>query len=318
MSALFLNHNVINCGVYQYGKRLNQILQKDIEHKYIYKEITSYEEYHSIICEFDNVCAIIYNYHLATMPWLNDTNIQHRVKNIGISHECPEHLFDIVCDLDPSQQPASNRFILPRPIYENVDEVILSSPTPNGNIESFIYSFTDSNIPIFGSFGFGFKNKGFDKIVTLVNEQYDNAVIKFVIPIANFDPDPYTIHKMYDSCIQANIKEGINLIITHEFLSDSDILRFLKSNTINLFMYDELHGRGISSAIDYALSVNRPIGISNSHMFRHIYSDDFCVYKNTIEECITKSEPHVNKLREAYSNDNVISTFKSIFESLVI
>lgn len=315
MSFLFLNHCVQNCGVYQYGKRLNEILQKEKDITYIYKEISTYDEYHNVITEYNNVCAVIYNYHPSTMWWLNYMNIQRRVKNIGIPHECSEYLFDIICDLDPTTLTTANRFTLPRPIYENVDEIILE-PTTNANIESFIYSYTDTNIPIFGSFGFGFDNKGFDKIVKIVNEQYDVAIIKFVIPIAHFDPDPYTIHKMRESCINSNQKPGIVLMICHEFFSDADLLKFLKSNTMNIFMYDELHGRGISSTIDYALSVKQPIGISNSYMFRHIYSHDICLYKNPITYCMKNSKYYIEKYTQLYSNENIRCVFKKIFTSL--
>ena len=39
-------------------------------------------------------------------------------------------------------------------------------------------------------------------------------------------------------------------------------------------MYDSMVGRGISSTIDYALSVKKPLGISDSYMFRNIYDGD--------------------------------------------
>ena len=35
-------------------------------------------------------------------------------------------------------------------------------------------------------------------------------------------------------------------------------LYFLKSNSMNIFLYDTMVGRGTSSVIDYALSVNTP------------------------------------------------------------
>jgi hypothetical protein len=60
-------------------------------------------------------------------------------------------------------------------------------------------------------------------------------------------------------CFQKNIKPGILLLITHDFFSTNEILTFLQSNTMNIFLYDQMHGRGISSAIDYAISVKKPI-----------------------------------------------------------
>lgn len=316
-NILFLNHKIENCGVYQYGKRLIEILFKDNETNYIYKEIDSYNEYFNAVKETPAIKAIVYNYHASTMDWLNETNIQRSVKNIGIPHECPEqeYLFDIICNIDPNASESFNRFSLPRPIYENVEEITKIATTNESN-DKFINKYTDTNIPIFGSFGFGFDNKGFDKIIKIVNEQYDNAIVKFVIPVAHFDPNPNRIHEMRNLCIKSNKKQGTILMITHNFFSTSDILKFLKSNTMNIFLYDKMDGRGISSTIDYAISVKKPLGISDSYMFRNIYSDDICLYKKNINYCIHNSSNYLEKFLEEYSNVNIINKFFKIFQSI--
>lgn len=312
MNILFLNHKIENCGVYQYGKRLFEILEKDNEINYIYKEIDSYEEYKAFLEKNQNISSIIYNYNNSTMNWLNKLNIQKKVKNIGLLHESHDNFFDIHCNLDPNApEDLCNLFSIPRPIYENIENII-KTPIQKDSVSEFIQKYTDSDIPIFGSFGFGFENKGFHNIVKMVNEQYDIAVIKFVIPIAHYDPDPSTIYRMRDYCLNANYKPGIILMITHEFFSTTDILKFLYSNTMNIFLYDFMNGRGISSAIDYAISVKKPIAISDSFMFRNIYSDDICLYKNTIEYCINNSEDYLKQFHEKYSHENVISCFRKI------
>ena len=73
------------------------ILKNSQNIEYIYKEIDCLHEYHQCINENQSIDFIVYNYHTATMNWLNNENIQRIVKNIGIPHESPEHLFDIVC-----------------------------------------------------------------------------------------------------------------------------------------------------------------------------------------------------------------------------
>jgi hypothetical protein len=315
MNVLFFNHKIINCGVYQYGIRVIEILQKDLEVNYIYNQIDCVEEYNKAISENDNIQAIIYNYHSTTMSWLNSSNIQKKVKNIGIVHESPEDLFDIVCDIDPDAPESYTHFSLPRPIYENIEEII-SIPTENDVINEFINKYTDTEIPIFGSFGFGFNSKGFDKIIKFVNEQYDNAVIKLVIPISYYDPDPNTINRMIHLCHTSNYKPGIHLIIITDFFTTSDILKFLNSNTMNIFLYDRLQGRGISSTIDYALSVKKPLAISDSYMFRNIYSDKICLYKNTINDCLQVSSEYCSIYLKKYSNKLFIEKFKNILLNL--
>lgn len=308
MNVLFLNHSKQQCGVYQYGKRLYEILQKT--GKYAYAEIEKVEDYQRAILQYSPK-TILYNYHQSTMPWLNRHTIQHDVMNIGIPHESPENLFDLVCDIDPTAKDSVSRFSIPRPIYENVD-TLLDQYTPSPNIKAFI-DYSEKGVPVFGSFGFGFLNKGFYRLVQLIDATYEAAIIKLIIPGAHFDPNrESTQDTMKKICESIPRKSSIKLLITHEFVSNEDILLFLRSNTMNLFLYDKLEGRGISSTIDYALSVNTPFAISDSDMFRHIYSDDICVYKTPIRDCLKNSRAHCERFLETYSHKALIAKFDKI------
>lgn len=319
VTILFLNHKVQQCGVYQYGLRLYNILKASPTVKYKYIEIATLYDYVQVIKQNPGYQAIIYNYHALTMPWLNTNIIQHKVKNIGIPHESPSSLFDITLSIDDSKPESISNYHLPRPLYEDVDKLLeeSSSMTPSSTSQ-FISEFQDQapEIPIFGSFGFGFQFKGFHNIVKLVNEHYDNAVIKFVVPVAHYDPiNNVTNTLLHNACVAENKKPGIKLMITHDFFSNEDILRFLKSNTVNIFMYDNLSHRSISSVIDYALSVQKPLVISNSHMFRHIYDDSICVLRTPIQQCITNSVSYCAKFLDLYSNERMISKVDSVISS---
>ena len=312
---LFLNHSIKNCGVYQYGKRVYDIIKATDNIHYIYKELNSLQEYKSLISE-NKIDAIIYNYHMSTMTWLNSETIQKKVKNIGIHHEnSPPTIFDIICDTNPGALENVTNISLPRPIFENI-EALVKSKSSSPEVDAFINAYQNASIPIFGSFGFGFENKGFDKAVKLINLMYDNAVIKFVIPVAHFDPNTQTAINMKKKCLQANLKEGVKIMITHDFFSTDDILRFLGSNTMNIFLYDTINARGISSVIDYAISVKKPIGISDSYMFRNIYNDSICLYNVSIEECLENSTQYCKQFLEKYSHANMIKAFKKVIEQL--
>ena len=302
MEILFLNSKIKNCGIYQYGLRLFDIL-KDTKN-YSYYEIDSLDEYNNIISDYK---IIIYNYHLSTMPWLNINTIQKNIINISISHESDFSFFDMNLDINPDGINP-----LPRPIFEDVDKILSDYVLSSETIKDFI-NYSEKDIPIFGSFGFGFENKGFDKIILNVNEQYDEAIIKFVIPDAFFNPNiQYTVNNI---CKNLNIKQGIKIMFIHEFFTTNDLLYFLRSNTMNIFMYDEMRGRGISSTIDYALSVKKPLGISNSYMFRHIYSDQICLYKTSIKECINNSVNYCSQFLDKYSHKNIIETFENLIKN---
>jgi hypothetical protein len=264
----------------------------------------------------ENIDAIIYNYHASTMTWLNSENIQKKVRNIGIPHESPEHLFDIICNIDPTAPEGLNRVSLSRPVYENVDELLTNYIPTTQSIKEFI-EYSEEGVPIFGSFGFGFSFKGFDKIITIINEQFDMAIIKFIIPGAYFDGNSdNTNNNIKKICESIPKKSTIKLMITHDFYCNEDILYFLKSNTMNIFLYDKLEDRGISSVLDYALSVKTPFGISNSSMFRHIYADEVCLYNTSVNECMNYSKKTYNNFLIENSNNNLINKFKYIIQTI--
>lgn len=319
MNILFLNHKVKQCGVYQYGLRFHEILNQSNIHTYIYCEVANITEYYDAINTYKDCHTILYNYHSSTMPWLRANTIQKKVKNIAIVHESPGHIFDIVLSLNPESQL---EHYLPRPIYENVPDLLRANPISTQVISEFIMTPTldneINNTPIFGSFGFGFEFKGFDKIVELINKNYDTAIIKFVIPTAFFDPHAQTRYTaLYNQCIAKNTKPGIKVYITNEFFTNTDLLHFLSSNTANIFLYDMLHGRSISSAVDYALSVKKPLIISDSCMFRHIYKDSICPYKTPIRECIANSLTLVNTYCDKFSNINLINKINNIMSQII-
>lgn len=309
MNILFLNSKHVQCGIYQYGKRVCDILKNTENVNYMYHELNSVKEYYKVLNDTlkQNIIlhCIVYNYHGNTMEWLNSNVIQKRIKNIGIYHEGPiySNTFNYVIDIKNVEKTK----YIPRPIYENIEEIV-NNPI---NSNDFIKSYQDSGIPIFGSFGFGFNSKGFEKIVQLINMQYDNAIIKLVIPIAHFDISPQT-NTIIEKCKKNNIKSGIILLITTDFFTNEQIVTFLHSNTMNIFMYDILNGKGLSSSIDYALSAKKPIGISNSDMFKHIYRDDICIYNVSVEECMNNYAKYSDELLEKNSNERLRTKFLEI------
>lgn len=306
MNILFLNHKIIKCGVYQYGLRLSEIIKKSKNMNFIYKEVDSIDEYISLLTSLQNIKCIFYNFHSVTMSWLNYNNIQKTVKNIGIMHESNFYGFDLYIDIGNM-----NNYI-PRPIFENTDELLLNYEPSTLNIKQFI-EYTEKNSLIIGSFGFGFDNKGFDKIIRMVNEQYDNAIIiKIIMPSPHFDHPVSHFEKIKNACYSLNIKQNIKLMISRDFVETEDLLLFLKSNTINIFLYDKMYNRGLSSVIDYAISVKKPIGISDSDMFRHIYSDEICLYKKSIQYCIDNSQTYCENIYELNSNEKLINKIEEI------
>jgi hypothetical protein len=308
MIVLFLNHKLKKCGVYQYGTRLFDILSKSSENTYVFKEVENYNEYISILNNI-HYDAILYNYHPHIMGWLNNHTIQKRTKNIGLQHDLTENdLFDTTLRLDTTLPERPNRYNIPRPIFENVDKMLENYTPSTERIKQFI-QFSEPNVPVFGSFGFGFRRKGFVQMVQLINHQYDSAIIKLVMPHADTVPSDRGI---VEECCHMITKPNIKLLITHDFFDEKDLLMFLKSNTMNVFLYETHPSAGVSSVIDYALSVKTPIAISNASWFRHIYADEICVNCCPLMD-IMNTTKQSEKMLEQFSHTNLIKKVDDVF-----
>ena len=185
-NIIFLNTSSVFTGIYHYGIRMFNILKKSTGFNYLYFEIEHENEYYDILEKFNNNCnSIIYNYTGTLWPWLNKNILKNKnIKHIGIPHEeyhnKSDHFFDIILNIDPTKPNTLNSYAIPRPIYEDVPNIFKEDIFSTKQIQDFI-DYREPNIPIIGSFGFGFDTKGFDEIVTLVNQQYEYAIIKFVI-----------------------------------------------------------------------------------------------------------------------------------------
>jgi hypothetical protein len=90
-----------------------------------------------------------------------------------------------------------------------------------------------------GSFGFGFSDKGFERLVSLVQQEFERAKIVLHLPFNNVVEQQGQFAKATaENCRKIISKTGIELVINHEFLSKKQLLNFLASNTINAFLYD--------------------------------------------------------------------------------
>ena len=260
MKVLLVNSKIFECGVFQYGKRISNILKDESRYQFLNLETDNVQEFDIMIAEY-NPDIIIYNWHFSTMNWLSSEKtheLKHK-KQLFIFHETvfPHHLYnDGYLMADMSSNPDNRSYPLIRPLFN----IVLNKET--------------NEVPVIGSFGFGFDNKGFEKICKLVSDTFEKAIIKLHITNPFFgDHSGNTTNNIIERCKKHITNPNVSAVFTSNFLSDNDILNFLNSNSLNIFLYDEMYGRGLSSVIDYAISVDTPLAVNNSYMFRHITNE---------------------------------------------
>ena len=312
-TILLLNHKEHACGVYQWGFRTNEIILFSKKYQFLYSEVTREDEFRELVKEI-TPDAVIYNYHPATMPWLNPSLLDEFriykpvvIIHEGFAHPENEHSFDYYIYIDPAMDIEPNWshkvFKVGRPLLKY-----------NGEHPK-------TDVVTVGSFGFGFANKRYELIVRQVNKEFDNAVINLLIPFATFGDSMGDAARLsVEKCRQEITKPGIKLNVTHELLPEEDVLKFLAGNDINAFFYEEMLGRGASSATDYALSVNRPIIVSDTYMFRHITRNTLLPItfdKVSIQQAILNGTKVLQPLYDRWTHENYIKDFEEIFDEIL-
>ncbi len=308
-TVLIANHKEENCGVQQFGKRVAEIAQKSTDVQYVYVEASSYEEFKRTRDYFKPE-HIIYNWYPCTMTWLSDRKL---IEDTEATHSFIFHdgnvrpyydryLFfgaDDIFDVNhPNILPINfdKKVVLPRPLFEYNKELPVNKVTT------------------IGSFGFGFGHKGFDTLTTLVNEQFDEAILNFQMPFAYFgDRDGTSAKTVAALCRSLNTNPGITLNITHDFRDTESMLDFLAGNDMNIFHYNSGPNHGVSSVLDYALSVRRPIAISNNVMFRHVLKDEIRIDLHSLPEILANDVAPLEEYYTAWSHKNYTKEMDSLF-----
>jgi hypothetical protein len=330
---LFVSHKKAQCGVYEFGKSITDVLQYSRQYQFVRVECSSLAELRTAISE-NTPAGIIYNYHPSVLPWVatqiapklfrsNIASIQ--IPQIGIVHEITQYVANTATNYRNTFLPAG----FSRLINSLFDFYIAPDPTlllknpyvyKTGRlIPSYQNNFSIPLKPVIGSFGFGTPNKGFEKIVQLVQREYDEAVIRFNIPDADFaGKNEVNAGTIAGKCKALIIKPGIGLIITHDFLDNKTLLDFLAQNTINVFLYEDKCSRGLSSAIDNAMAVQRPVAVSDGVMFRHLFDVEpsVCVTKNNLRTIIQNGFAPLQRHYSEWNAQNFLWEYERILNSI--
>ena len=257
MRVLVVNNYQKQCGIYQHGKRLAEVLESDVRYEIKYLEADTAAIFFSTVKEYQPD-VVFYNWNVATLPWLvPQVTYEVKAKQLFFFHEFEmphTYNYDAIVMANMSEIVDAKIYGLPRVIFD------FELPEIKKN-----------DIINVGSFGFGFNNKGFETICQRVSNEFDEANINLHITSSFFgDPSGALMRDISMRCISQFDSPSIKVNVTNEFMSDEDLVKFLRRNDVNLFLYDYEANRGMSSATDYAVSAGRPFGVSNSSMFDHV------------------------------------------------
>lgn len=305
MKGLFINTEKAVCSIHESGLMVYNCIKNSTVFTLEYFEIS--KDNLSIPASYD---FYLFNYHFSTTGWLDTKSIK---KLPGLKGTivleilpndpfvyCSPFDFDFYCVLDPSMTLRHKKvFIFPRPLDAYQGE--LSNKT--------------NETPVIGSFGFATKGKGFEHVVAAVNKEFDKAIVRINIPHGTYTDLSHNYAKELAKKCKALAKPGIDVKVTHDFMSKVELIKWCRENTLNCFLYDR-DMPGLAATTDQAITSERPLSVSDNPTFRHITKYLKPYPKQSLRESIQSSADIVRKMKMDWSSESFCSLFEKMLEKI--
>lgn len=311
MRVLLVNYAVPNCGVHQYAKNLFGALQESTKFEFVYCGISSQQDLDTLVRQ-SSCAAVLVNYHPQTLPFLSTAAPRrYEVPCIAVMHEMTGQ------EADEMRDGLFQAFVMGDPTLQSSNPRVYRT---GRLIPRFENPYPSPAIVTIGSFGFSVGSKGFVRLVDAVQEEFDEAVIRLNIPANGIiDKDGEQARRSAERCRARVWKPGIRIDASHEFLDDAELLDFLARNTLNAFLYDYLPKAGISSAVDQAMTVRRPLAITRSIMFRHLFDvrPPITIEDTSLTQIIRNGIEPYRELLEEWAPERLRSRYEDILRDVL-
>ncbi len=247
--VLFLNPVQPRCGVHQYGVRLFNILKLSPDLDCTYKLCPDSIDIGSLY--FYDV--VIYNVHPGIGNAMHNAPFPCSVKQVAIYH-------------DGHMKPGFDRWIFSdssAPGYGDLTTIGRPLPEFNGNVPT-----NSAEHPVIGLSGL--VGAWAVDMVKFVRSAMPEAKIRLhLAPSDHCDPTGALARAVGDSCLHLGNSGMIE--VDYEFKPENQVLSWLSENDLNCYIRSTGGGpMSISSALDMALAVGRPIAVNANPMFRHL------------------------------------------------
>lgn len=305
LSGLFINCVEANDSIHESGKMAFQCLQGSEKYSLDYIEIT-YDNA-TIPAHYD---FYFFNYHFGTMAWLITKSIKELLPGIKMTMVlevapndpfvyCSAEDFDVYCVLDPTLNIVNkNAFAFPRPL-ETFDQIIPYEP---------------KEVPVIGSFGFATPGKGFEHVVDAVNKEFDKAVVRINIPYSTYMDESGNYAKQLAQMLRDRAKDGVNVIVTHDYMTKTELINWCGQNTLNCFLYDR-NQPGLAATTDQAITSGRPLITSKNNTFRHIQKYIKPFPYQLLKEAIENTPKIVKEIQMDWSPEKFRERFEDVLDN---
>jgi hypothetical protein len=310
-TVLFLTHPQKECGVHQFGKLIFSALAPSKTYAIKYCEVASASDIDAAIVQA-SPAAVIVNWHPLTMAWAQPWLFwDSSIPVIGVLQDPTEEVGALTDDVQ------FDYYIVHDPSANFSNPVLFKSARP---IPPFQESVAPPSRLTIGTYGFATPGRGFEGLVARANAEFDDCVIRINIPNCHFgDPDGAEARRVADRCRTLITKPNVELRITHDFLTMTEIMTFLAGNSLNAFFCEPAGSGGISGIVDLAIAAGRPIALREAPMFRHMSdaSPSIFVEQRSLSEILADGAKTIAKFKEQWSLDRVRGDYEAALDQLL-
>jgi hypothetical protein len=155
----------------------------------------------------------------------------------------------------------------------------------------------------------GFRGAWADEVVKRVMQEFEGARIRLQLPASEYcDPEGTYARAMADRCRAMVAGSSTQLMINHNFLTQPQLLDWLYENHLNCYIRPLNSWRGISSAPDAALAVNKPLAVNCSSAFRHLHQlkPSIVIDESSLTEILGNGLSPLINFKQRYCNPEII------------
>jgi len=301
--GLLVNYPKANCSIYESGKMIYDIVSRySDEVKIDYLETYAND---FVLTDYD---FYIINWHPFILKIPPEMIKNTEAKTIAIVMEVDEHellpytpkdTFNAHMIIDPTKNNSPLMYVFPRPL--EVEKRLL----PLYREDKFTI----------GSFGLLTPGKRFEEIVDNAN-QIGNCVVRINLPPVTFMGDMNQYQKRlvdYANMLKSRVAGDTELIVTHEYMTKSELIGWCSQNNINVFPYYR-HQPGLSAVTDQAIVAERAIAITSCNTFRHMHPYIPHYPEQSYKQLAESTLEGVLKMKDDWS----VESFSTAFDNMLV
>jgi len=315
---LFVNTREASCSIYEKGLTFYELMKSSPNWKMDYSEVQflNRNELHNgrIVGpdgrsppQYD---AIIWNYHPYTMREMEHIDCTQFYKFPGVNYcMVVEEIRDDANPVVDNVPDSFNGYIVLDPTKKFGNPRFHAFPRVLPKIVTS-YKFVPK-VPVIGCYGYVTVDKGFDLIVKAASEEFEQSIVRINLPQAAYsDQNKALLNQVLDTCRIA-ARDNVELRITHDFMSNDELIDWCSQNTVNAFFYQR-HILGIAAAPDQAIASGRPIAVSSNPTFRHILQYQKPYPEMSLRETIENGGEYVRQIQQDWSQERCIERLTEI------